>query len=332
MSHSSRDNRPAVALKQWLAEQRPELANEIFLDISEETGLAVGHRWKEALRRANDRCEAVICLLSGSWEASQECRAEYRTAENLGKQILVARLENLTDSDITSEWQRCDLFAEGPQAEIPVTGGPPVRFNAAALRKLRKAMEGTGIGPENFVWPPTDDPHRAAYRGWEPFEGIDAAVFFGRDAAIVRGMDELRTMRRSGLRSLFVVLGPSGSGKSSFLRAGLIPRLQRDDRHFLTLGIMRPQRAALTGDHGLAAAIHFARTALHLGGAPLGEIKTACLAGPDRVAQLLTEVRAAAAKRLADADQQGPPQPSCCRWIRPRSCCRRMPGRRPSSS
>ena len=187
MSHSSRDNRPAVALKQWLAEQRPELANEIFLDISEETGLAVGHRWKEALRRANDRCEAVICLLSGSWEASQECRAEYRTAENLGKQILVARLEDLADSDITSEWQRCDLFAEGAQTEIPVTGGPPVRFNAAALTQLRKAIEGTGIGPENFVWPPTDDRDRAPYRGWEPFEDIDAAVFFGRDAAIVRG-------------------------------------------------------------------------------------------------------------------------------------------------
>lgn len=32
MSHSSRDNRQGLALKKWLAEQRPELANEIFLD------------------------------------------------------------------------------------------------------------------------------------------------------------------------------------------------------------------------------------------------------------------------------------------------------------
>ena len=43
-----------------------------------------------------------------------------------------------------------------------------------------------------------------------------------------------------------------------------MPRLQRDDRHFLVLGIMRPERNALTGDHGLAAAIHIARRALHL--------------------------------------------------------------------
>ena len=84
---------------------------------------------------------------------------------------------------------------------------------------------------------------RAPYRGWEPFEDIDAGVFFGRDAAIVRGLDELRAMRavRCRAKSLFVVLGPSGSGKSSFLRAGLIPRLQREDRRFVVLGIVRPR-------------------------------------------------------------------------------------------
>jgi hypothetical protein len=103
------------------------------------------------------------------------------------------------------------------------------------------------------VWPPSDDPRRAPYRGGEPFEDIDAGVFFGRDVAIVRGMDALRAMRLSGTESLFVVLGPSGSGKSSLVRAGLIPRLQRDDREFLTLGIMRPERSALTGIQDFAA-------------------------------------------------------------------------------
>ena len=143
------------------------------------------------------------------------------------------------------------------------------------------------------------------YRGWEPFEDIDAGVFFGREAAIVLGADELRAMRNSGVKSLFVVLGPSGSGKSSFLRAGLIPRLQRDDRHFRVLGIMRPERNPLTGDRGLAAAIDTARRALELSGAPLGEIKQACLNDPDRAAELLGDVRSAAAKRLADAGHHG---------------------------
>ena len=65
--------------------------------------------------------------------------------------------------------------------------GPPVRFNATALDQLRRAIAGNGVGPENFVWPPGSDAGRAPYRGWEPFEDIDAGVFYGRDAAIVRG-------------------------------------------------------------------------------------------------------------------------------------------------
>ena len=47
------------------------------------------------------------------------------------------------------------------------------------------------------------------------------------------------------MKSLLVVLGPSGAGKSSFLRAGLLPRLRREDRRFLPLGIVRPQRLPL---------------------------------------------------------------------------------------
>jgi WD40 repeat protein len=300
LSHSSKDNTEATALRQWLIDQRPELVSEIFLDISEDLGLAPGQRWKDALRQANQRCEAVICLVSQSWGSSPECKTEYRTAETLGKQILVARLEDVGDNDITAEWQRCDLFAGGPQTEI-LASDTPVRFNAAALDQLKKAIEGTGIGPENFVWPPRSDPLRAPYRGWEPFEDIDAGVFFGRDAAIMRGTDELRKMRLSGVKSLFVVLGPSGSGKSSFLRAGLIPRLQRDDRNFVVLGTVRPGRSAITGDDGLAAAIHSARRELKLPSAPpLGEIKKICRDGNhERLHELLAELRDTASQRLA---------------------------------
>jgi hypothetical protein len=57
ISHKSVDSREAVALKQWLAEQRPELADEIFLDIDPNTGLELGWEWKEQLVLRNSVCE-----------------------------------------------------------------------------------------------------------------------------------------------------------------------------------------------------------------------------------------------------------------------------------
>jgi hypothetical protein len=62
---------------------------------------AAGTRWKEALRRPNERCEAVICLLSRPWDNSYEWRTEYRSAEDRGKPIFPVRLEPASGRDIT---------------------------------------------------------------------------------------------------------------------------------------------------------------------------------------------------------------------------------------
>jgi hypothetical protein len=50
-------------------------------------------------------------------------------------------------------------------------------------------------------------------------------------------------------------VGASGSGKSSFLRAGLWPRLRRDDLAWLPIPVIRPERAAISGKYGLAEAL-----------------------------------------------------------------------------
>lgn len=307
LSHASADVREALALKQWLAEQDPPLANDIFLDVDPSVGLRPGTRWKDALQQANASCEAVVCLLSHNWEASQECKVEYRLAENLHKQIFCARLEPSAGDELTAEWQRCDLFGDSDMTSISVSGGPPVQFAIQGLYRLRDAIRGAGISAHSFVWPPREDPQRAPFRGWEPFEPMDAAVFFGRDAAIVRALDDLRGMRMAGVQSLFVVLGPSGAGKSSFLRAGVLPRLAREDRRFALLGIVRPGRNALSGDSGLAAAIWAARDRLGLRTPSLGEIKTACAGNSKRICALLHEIRHAAAARLPAGDDDDKP-------------------------
>lgn len=56
--------------------------------------------------------------------------------------------------------------------------------------------------------------------GLRPFDKADAHLFFGRDAQVDELLSRLRTQR------FVVVMGTSGSGKSSLIRAGLIPALE----------------------------------------------------------------------------------------------------------
>ena len=129
-------------------------------------------------------------------------------------------------------------------------------------------------------------------------EAEDAAVFFGRDAAIVRALDRIRGLAEGGVERLFVVLGASGSGKSSFLRAGLWPRLVRDDVTFLPVPIIRPETTVITGSAGLANAL--AQTFERLGTPrATGRIKEALVSSPGSFASLLDELVTLAKNRNA---------------------------------
>ena len=68
---------------------------------------------------------------------------------------------------------------------------------------------------------PTFAPARNPYRGLEAFEQADAADFFGREHAVAEMVGVLAT------EHLLVVVGPSGIGKSSVVKAGLVPALRR---------------------------------------------------------------------------------------------------------
>ena len=62
------------------------------------------------------------------------------------------------------------------------------------------------------------------YRGLGAFEEWDAAFFFGREAAATSVLE--RMSQCSGGPGIIVVSGVSGAGKSSLLRAGVLPRLR----------------------------------------------------------------------------------------------------------
>jgi energy-coupling factor transporter ATP-binding protein EcfA2 len=88
----------------------------------------------------------------------------------------------------------------------------------------------------------SDEEADPPYRGLARFEPGDVDLFFGRDELT----DRLLELTRS--RRFTAVFGPSGSGKSSLLRAGLIPRLRSPE----TIG-PRPAavRVLTPGEHPL---------------------------------------------------------------------------------
>jgi tetratricopeptide (TPR) repeat protein len=65
---------------------------------------------------------------------------------------------------------------------------------------------------------------RNPFRGLEHFDYADHAIFFGRDGEVRDVLKQLLRREQAGVPGLLVE-GASGSGKSSFLRAGVLPAL-----------------------------------------------------------------------------------------------------------
>ncbi|MGH9193663.1 MAG: BTAD domain-containing putative transcriptional regulator, partial [Acidimicrobiales bacterium] len=67
------------------------------------------------------------------------------------------------------------------------------------------------------------------YLGLVPYDVADADAFFGRDA------DVAACLRRLAAVGVLAVVGPSGSGKSSLVRAGVAAALERDGRRVVVV-------------------------------------------------------------------------------------------------
>lgn len=272
LSHSNEDNAKALAVRDWLV---AEGWDDIFLDFDPERGLKAGQRWQEALRHASRTCELVFFLISPSWARSQWCLAEFLLAKQLNKRIFGAIVEPVTldqlPVEMTAEWQLVDLTtgSVGYSTTVQVPGSQEeitVSFPRDGLNRLRMGLLDAGLDASHFTWPPESDPNRPPYRGLKPLDAGDAGIFFGRDGPIVEMLDRLRGLREAAPPRMMVILGASGSGKSSFMQAGILPRLARDSIHYRVLPVIRPNRSVISGEDGL---LYCLETALKNAGIPV---------------------------------------------------------------
>ena len=221
ISHSSVDAAHAARMKGWLEAQGH---TSLFLDFDPEAGIRAGSSWEQTLYRKLRQCQAVIALVSPAWVASRWCFAELVQARERGKALFLVMVEPV-DAGVFSDLQRIDLTVR------PEEG----------LERLRFGLLDRGIDPlDAFDW----DPGRPPFPGLLAFEEADAAIFFGRGEALAKTLEALDALRRQAADAarFLLLLGASGSGKSSLARAGVIPRLKKRQAEWLPVPPMRPQQ------------------------------------------------------------------------------------------
>jgi WD40 repeat protein len=155
-----------------------------------------------------------------------------------------------------------------------------------SLRKLieRRIKDASAGKPQTEqIW--LGDP----FRGLESYEFKHAPIFFGRDAAVTKATEQLAANARSG-RAFLLVSGASGSGKSSLVKAAIVPRLMKPQRisgaAFLRRAVFSP------GSEGGDVFLGLAKTLIR-GDAPDVGLSELVAKGQD-AAQLAAHLRGAA--------------------------------------
>jgi WD40 repeat protein/energy-coupling factor transporter ATP-binding protein EcfA2 len=206
LSHNSADKEAVESIARCL---REEAQLEPFLD---KWHLVPGKPWQEALEQALDASRACAVFLGpvglGTWE-----NEEMRTALD----IRAGR----------PDYRVIPVLLPG--ARLPERGRLP-RFlarhtwvdfrpgldDADAFHRLVCGIQGIAPGPEGVTEAETVCP----FRGLRVFDEEHARFFFGREALTQHLVEQLREDR------FLTVIGPSGSGKSSLVRAGLVPQVR----------------------------------------------------------------------------------------------------------
>ncbi|MDM0053751.1 tetratricopeptide repeat protein [Variovorax sp. J22R115] len=199
------------AAVEGLAQRLRGAGLHVFLD---RWYLAPGTTWMRTLEDTLAGCRAVaICIGSemGSWQQREADAALDRQVNDKrdGKVFPVIPVL-LPGAEAPLGFLRQNTWVDlGERTDDP-----------QRLAILAKAIRGEPPGPELQAAAAQSMALVCPYRGLNYFREEDAAFFFGREAATAQLVEAV------GSHRLVAVVGASGSGKSSVVRAGLVPALR----------------------------------------------------------------------------------------------------------
>jgi WD40 repeat protein len=208
LSHNSKD-KPTV---ERIAVKLKQAGLEPWLDI---WALTPGGRWQEEIAdavRGDTRACAVFIGPHGigDWSREELDLAKDRSAKDRTYRLFLVLLPGLPDPFDPSSLP--PFLSMHTWVDFRKGFEDAVRF-----QPLINAIKGIPLGPSRPIEPVEDV---CPYRGLQAFDEAHAEYFFGREADVQRLLEHVKGGR------FLAVVGASGSGKSSLVRAGLIPALK----------------------------------------------------------------------------------------------------------
>jgi WD40 repeat protein/serine/threonine protein kinase len=178
---------------------------------------------EEGGRQAIRAAESVLLVVSPNARSSRTLKEHLRIASLYQRRLVVVWAAGDEIADM--------LPGEGEQTvPMKLIDARAERYELA-LDELLACLEEESDLVEESLAEPVEEP-RNPYKGLRAFTQHDVADFFGRDLLIGDLVEKVKSLlaaaqpERSRGR-LLAVIGASGSGKSSVVMAGLLPRLQR---------------------------------------------------------------------------------------------------------
>lgn len=189
-----------------LARDLSDAGLEVWIDFRQIQG---GELWQDEIYRGIERSDFLVACLSPEAAASEWVTREIMTAREQDKRIIpvmvqdaVAQLRSNRDLSWILDVHFINFSDRYEQAFPELLNALPGKRRVGVFDKL---------DPENIPNP---------FKGLEAFQQTDAQFFFGREEMVARALGRMRRTR------FLAVVGSSGSGKSSLVRAGVIPRLR----------------------------------------------------------------------------------------------------------
>ena len=218
--------------------------------VTEHRGRVFGSAGDSVVAEFASPVEAVRCaaniqrdLERRNADLREDRRMRFRIGINLGDVIVAgddllgdgvnvaARLEALADAGgICLSQSVFDQIKNKLELDYEYLGEQKVKNIAEPVRVYRVVLQEAIAGEPGPRIP-------CPYPGMVPFQPEDASRFHGREGEIAQMVGLLRHQR------FMMVIGPSGSGKSSLVQAGLLPELARSryfEKGFWLVRRMRP--------------------------------------------------------------------------------------------